>query len=169
MDVVRYADNKGYVFQEDREYPHAYRYRDWLIKSFNRDLPYNDFLRYQLIGDRLDPKNENGNLDAMGMLTLGRRFLNNPNDIIDDRIDVVTRGLLGVTAACARCHDHKFDPVSQMTTIPCTAPLWVAKSLVGIHHQCDWSIKNNNRRRTFFFEATKDRSGQRSIASFLYF
>lgn len=113
MDVARYADNKGYVFQEEREYPHAYRYRDWLIKSFNGDMPYNDFVRYQLIGDRLDPNNEKGNLDAMGMLTLGRRFLNNKNDVIDDRIDVVTRGLLGVTAACARCHDHKFDPVSQ--------------------------------------------------------
>jgi hypothetical protein len=112
MDVARYADNKGYVFVEDREYPHAYRYRDWLIRSFNQDLPYDQFVRYQLIGDRLDPQNANGHLDAMGMLTLGRRFLQNPHDIADDRIDVITRGLLGVTAACARCHDHKFDPVS---------------------------------------------------------
>lgn len=112
MDVARYADNKGYVFVEDREYPHAYRYRDWLIRSFNQDLPYDQFVRYQLIGDRLDPHNANGHLDAMGMLTLGRRFLQNPHDIADDRIDVITRGLLGVTAACARCHDHKFDPVS---------------------------------------------------------
>lgn len=112
MDVVRYADNKGYVFQEDREYKHAYRYRNWLIRSFNDDLPYDQFVRYQLIADRLDPQNEGGHLDAMGMLTLGRRFLNNPHDVADDRIDVVTRGLMGVTAACARCHDHKFDPVS---------------------------------------------------------
>ncbi|MFM2217479.1 MAG: hypothetical protein RL240_1797 [Planctomycetota bacterium] len=112
MDVVRYADNKGYVFQEDREYRHAYRYRNWLIRAFNEDLPYDQFLRYQLIADRLDPQNEQGHLDAMGMLTLGRRFLNNPHDVADDRIDVVTRGLMGVTAACARCHDHKFDPVS---------------------------------------------------------
>jgi hypothetical protein len=112
MDVVRYADNKGYVFQEDREYAHAYRYRDWLIRSFQQDLPYDQFLRFQLIGDRLDPQNAAGHLDAMGMLTLGRRFLNNKHDIVDDRIDVVTRGLLGITANCARCHDHKFDPVS---------------------------------------------------------
>jgi hypothetical protein len=112
MDVVRYADNKGYVFQEDREYAHAYRYRDWLIRSFQNDLPYDQFLRFQLIGDRLDPDNAAGNLDAMGMLTLGRRFLNNKHDIVDDRIDVITRGLLGITASCARCHDHKFDPVS---------------------------------------------------------
>ena len=112
MDVARYADNKGYVFQEDREYPHAFKYRDWLIRSFNNDLPYNEFLRFQLNADRLDPENKSGNLDAMGMLTLGRRFLNNPHDIADDRIDLITRGLMGVTAACARCHDHKFDPVS---------------------------------------------------------
>jgi len=112
MDLMRYADNKGYVFQENREYAHAFRYRDWLIRSFQQDLPYDQFLRYQLIGDRLDPENAAGHLDAMGMLTLGRRFLNNKHDIVDDRIDVVTRGLLGITANCARCHDHKFDPVS---------------------------------------------------------
>ena len=113
MDVVRYADNKGYVFVEDREYANAYRYRDWLIKSFNHDLPYSDFIRFQLVADRLDPQNAQGQLDAMGMLTLGRRFLQNADDIADDRIDVVTRGLMGVTAACARCHDHKFDAVTQ--------------------------------------------------------
>jgi mono/diheme cytochrome c family protein len=112
MDVVRYADTKGYVFTEDRAYPHAYRYRDWLIRSFRQDLPYDQFVRYQLAADRLDPENQQGHLDAMGMLTLGRRFLNNPNDIADDRIDVVTRGLLATTVGCARCHDHKFDPVS---------------------------------------------------------
>ncbi|MFM7931315.1 MAG: DUF1549 domain-containing protein, partial [Pirellula sp.] len=108
MDVARYADNKGYVFQENREYEHAFKYRDWLIRSFNSDVPYNEFLRSQLIADRTDPENKAGNLDAMGMLTLGRRFLNNPHDIADDRIDLITRGLMGVTASCARCHDHKF-------------------------------------------------------------
>ncbi len=127
MDVARYADNKGYVFQEDREYPHAYRYRDWLIGAFNKDLGYDDFVRYQLIADQLDPQNANGHLDAMGMLTLGRRFLQNKNDIIDDRIDVLCRGLLGVTASCARCHDHKFDPVT-------TADYY---SLYGMFDDCE--------------------------------
>jgi hypothetical protein len=112
MDVARYADNKGYVFQEDREYPQAFRYRDWLIRVFNEDLPFFDFVRYQLAADHWDPDNRNGHLDAMGFLTLGRRFLQNKHDIIDDRIDVVSRGLMGITASCARCHDHKFDPVS---------------------------------------------------------
>lgn len=112
MDVSRYADTKGYVFQEDRNYPAAFKYRDWLIRSINDDMPYNEFVRYQLAADHLDPTNANGHLDAMGFLTLGRRFLNNIHDIIDDRIDVVGRGLMGLTVACARCHDHKYDPVS---------------------------------------------------------
>lgn len=112
MDVSRYADTKGYVFQEDRNYPAAYKYRDWLIRSINDDMPYNDFIRFQLAADHLDPTNASGHLDAMGFLTLGRRFLNNIHDIIDDRIDVVGRGLMGLTVACARCHDHKYDPVS---------------------------------------------------------
>ncbi len=111
MDLARYADTKGYVFQEDREYPEAYRYRDWLINAFNRDLPYAEFVRLQLAADlQTDAQDE---LPALGFLTLGRRFLNNKHDIIDDRLDVVSRGLMGMTLACARCHDHKYDPVSQ--------------------------------------------------------
>lgn len=113
MDVARYADTKGYVFQEDRNYPQAFRYRDWLVDAFNTDKPYTEFVAEQLAGDILDPENKNGKLTATGFLTLGRRFLNNKNDIIDDRLDVTMRGLMGLTLACARCHDHKYDPVSQ--------------------------------------------------------
>ncbi len=112
MDVARYADNKGYVFQEDREYHHAWKYRAWLIDSFNEDLPFDQFTNLQIAADQLEPGPENRNLHAMGFLTLGRRFLNNENDIADDRIDLVTRGFLGLSVACARCHDHKFDPIS---------------------------------------------------------
>ncbi len=111
MDVSRYADTKGYVFQEDREYANAWRFRDWLINSFNHDLPFDQFASFQIAADRLDPGPESKNLDAMGFLTLGRRFLNNENDIADDRIDVVTRGFMGLSVACARCHDHKFDAI----------------------------------------------------------
>ncbi|MEC8553596.1 MAG: PSD1 and planctomycete cytochrome C domain-containing protein [Planctomycetota bacterium] len=111
MDIARYADNKGYVFQEDREYKEAYKYRDWLIESFNRDMPYDEFVKHQLAADLL-PDNES-NVRALGFVTLGRRFLNNQFDIIDDRLDVVSRGLMGMTLACARCHDHKYDPISQ--------------------------------------------------------
>jgi len=112
LDVARYADTKGYVFQEERRYPYAYTYRDWVVNAFNRDLPYDQFLRLQLAADQLvkDPE-DNRDLAALGFLTLGRRFLNSVPDIIDDRIDVVMRGTQGLTMACARCHDHKFDPL----------------------------------------------------------
>jgi hypothetical protein len=107
--VARYADTKGYVFREDRNYPHAYTFRDWVIGAFNDDLPYDEFLVAQLAADRLDDASA---APAAGFLTLGRRFINNKHDIVDDRIDVVTRGLMGLTVTCARCHDHKYDPIT---------------------------------------------------------
>ncbi len=113
MDVSRYADTKGYVFQEDREYPGAYQYRDWLINAFNQDMPYDQFVTKQLAADLVSPSDAQSDLPALGFLTLGRRFLNNKLDIIDDRLDVVSRGLMGMTLGCARCHDHKYDPISQ--------------------------------------------------------
>src|SRR5262249_45253652 len=82
---------------------------DYVVRSFNEDKPYNQFLIEQIAADRLGC--DSRELAALGFLTLGRRFLNNQNDIIDDRIDVVTRGTMGLTVACARCHDHKFDPI----------------------------------------------------------
>lgn len=113
LDIARYADNKGYVFLEERKFPYAYTYRDYVVKSLNDDVPYDRFIREQIAADRLVARDEAAPASqaAMGFLTLGRRFLNNAHDIIDDRIDVVTRGLLGLTVQCARCHDHKFDPI----------------------------------------------------------
>ena len=111
LDVARYADTKGYVFTEERKYPYSYTYRDYVIGAFNNDLPFDRFIVEQLAADQLPMVDDKSSLAAMGFLTLGRRFGNNQNDIIDDRIDVVTRGLLGLTTTCARCHDHKFDPI----------------------------------------------------------
>ncbi len=112
MDTARYADTKGYVFQEERRYAYAYTYRDWLIRSFNADMPYDQFLINQIAADTAtDWKKDPGDLAAMGFLTLGRRFLNNQADIIDDRLDVIFRGTQAMTVGCARCHDHKFDPI----------------------------------------------------------
>ncbi len=109
LDVARYADTKGYVFTADRSYPNAWRYRDWVVDALNRDLPYDEFLVQQIAADRL-PAGQ-GSLAAMGFLTVGRRFLNNPHDIIDDRLDVLARGTMALTLTCARCHDHKYDPI----------------------------------------------------------
>jgi hypothetical protein len=111
LDVARYADTKGYVFTQERRFPYSYTYRDYVIRAFNDDLPYDTFLLHQLAADQLPLGEDPAPLAAMGFLTLGRRFLNNPHDIIDDRIDVTMRGLQGLTVACARCHDHKFDPI----------------------------------------------------------
>jgi hypothetical protein len=112
LDVARYADTKGYVFFEEPNYPWAYTYRDYVIEAFNKDLPYDRFILEQLAADRVVGEDRRP-LRAVGFLTLGGHFMNNTHDIIDDRIDVVARGLLGLTVGCARCHDHKFDPVTQ--------------------------------------------------------
>lgn len=113
LDVARYADTKGQVNgTTSARLPYAYTYRDYVVQSFNNDLPYNQFILEQLAADQLPAKtNDNRALAAMGFLTVGRQFFGNDNEIIDDRIDVVSRGLLGLTVSCARCHDHKFDPI----------------------------------------------------------
>jgi hypothetical protein len=111
LDVARYADTKGYLFTQDRNYPNAYRYRDWVVRALNEDLPYDQFLIQQIAADRLAPDPDAPSLAAMGFLTVGRRFLGNPHDIIDDRLDVLTRGTMALTVTCARCHDHKYDPI----------------------------------------------------------
>ncbi|MDA1273462.1 MAG: PSD1 and planctomycete cytochrome C domain-containing protein [Verrucomicrobia bacterium] len=111
LDVARYADTKGYVFEEERRFPYSYTYRDYVVRAFNDDLPFDQFILEQIAADRLPLGEDQNPLAALGYLTLGRRFLNNQSDIIDDRIDVVTRGLMGLTVGCARCHDHKYDPI----------------------------------------------------------
>ena len=126
MDVARYADTKGYVFFEEADYPWAYTFRDYVIEAFNNDLPYDRFLIEQIAADRLENADRRP-LRAMGFLTVGGRFMNNAHDIIDDRIDVVTRGLMGLTVGCARCHDHKFDPI----------PTRDYYALYGVFASCD--------------------------------
>jgi len=111
LDVARYADTKGYVGTGERRFPYSYTYRDYVIRAFNDDLPYDQFITEQIAADRLPAVEDRRGLAALGFLTVGRRFFGDNNDIIDDRIDVVTRGLLGLSVSCARCHDHKFDPI----------------------------------------------------------
>src|SRR5262249_6670323 len=89
LDVARYADTKGYVFTEETKYPYSYTYRDWVVGAFNEDLPYDQFVLQQLAADRLPLTDDNRHLAALGFLTVGRRFLQDQNEIIDDRIDVV--------------------------------------------------------------------------------
>ena len=111
LDVARYSDTKGYVYaREERFWVHAPAYRDWVVKALNDDMPYDKFLALQIAADQI-AADDKPNQAAMGFLTLGRRFLGVTHDIYDDRIDVVTRGTMALTASCARCHDHKYDPI----------------------------------------------------------
>jgi hypothetical protein len=130
LDIARYADTKGYVYaREQRFWVHAWPYRDWVVKSLNDDLPYDRFVLLQIAADQA-PGAARADLAAMGFLTLGRRFIGVTHDIIDDRIDVVTRGTMGLTVACARCHDHKYDPIP-------TADYY---SLYGVFQNCTDSL-----------------------------
>ena len=115
LDVARYADTKGEVRrqQEDPRYPHAWTYRDYVIDAFNKDKPFDRFIVEQIAADRMNLGTDKSTLAALGFLTLGNRFNGMVPDIVADRIDVVTKGFLGLTVTCARCHDHKFDPISQ--------------------------------------------------------
>ena len=115
LDVARYADTKGYIGVNRREerYPFAWTYRDYVVRAFNEDVPYDEFVVQQLAADRLELGDEDRwALAAMGFLTVGPRYFNRDHRIFADRIDLVGRGLMGMTMACARCHDHKFDPLS---------------------------------------------------------
>lgn len=109
LDTARYSDTSGTInVNEEPRYVYSYTYRDWVINALNKDMPYDQFILNQIAADKLS---NSTNLAALGFLTLGKSSGNN-NDVIDDRIDVVFKGFMASTMACARCHDHKFDPFS---------------------------------------------------------
>jgi len=117
MDIARYADSTG--FEQDYRRPNAWRYRDYVIDAFNKDKPYNQFLREQIAGDELDLVTDETRI-ATGFLRAGPRVQfrekDNPerrHDYLDDVLATIGRGVLGMTVHCARCHDHKFDPILQ--------------------------------------------------------
>lgn len=100
LDVARYSDDK-LNSERDEPWPHAFRYRDWVVKAFNDDMPYDTFVKAHIAADQLDRADL---LPALGIYGLRPDFQ-------DDRVDVTTRGFLAMTVACAQCHDHKFDPI----------------------------------------------------------
>ena len=118
LDVARYAESSGK--QVNFNYPHAWRYRDWVIAAFNTDKPYDRFIQEQIAGDLLPargPRQQAEQLIATGLLAIGpkphneRNFLQFGMDVADEQIDTVSQAFLGLTVSCARCHDHKFDPI----------------------------------------------------------
>ena len=118
LDVARYADSNG--LDENTAFGNAFRYRDYIINAFNKDKPYDQLIREQLAGDLLPASTDeerNEHLTATGFLSLGPKVLAEPDkpkmvmDIVDEQIEVTSKAFLGLTVACARCHDHKFDPI----------------------------------------------------------
>ena len=116
LDLARYGDSNG--GDENHAYPLAWRYRNWVISALNRDLPYNQFVREQLSGDLLTPSTAD-RIAATGFLAIGTKILAEQDpvkkraDIVDEQIDTMGRVFLGLSLGCARCHDHKFDPVPE--------------------------------------------------------
>ncbi|HTG42951.1 MAG TPA: DUF1549 and DUF1553 domain-containing protein, partial [Verrucomicrobiae bacterium] len=117
LPLARYAEDQAHQVGDDTKffYPNAYKYRAWVVDSFNADLPYDRFLKYQIAADKIEGGSEN--LAALGFLGLGPKYYNRNRievmaDEWEDRVDTVTRTTLGLTVACARCHDHKFDPIT---------------------------------------------------------
>ena len=132
LDVARYSDGFG-GFLDNASYENAWRYRDWVTDAFDQDMPFGDFLRLQIAGDIVGDKSS---AIATGFLALGPNYISDGGDpdstaqakaeTLSDRIDTLSQGLLGLTVACARCHDHKFDPIPQEDYY----------SLAGIFNNC---------------------------------
>lgn len=131
LDVARYSEDQAHTFSVTPN-TSGYRYRDWVIQAFNQDLPFDQFVRLQIAGDLMDVAETQrySQLPALGFFGLGAQYYKNTDaararaDELDDRIDTFTRGFLGLTVSCARCHDHKFDPIPQQDYY----------SLAGIFH-----------------------------------
>ena len=119
LDVARYSDGLG-GFGDGQDLPSAWRYRDWVVKALNDDLPYDEFVRRQIVGDALDGSSKDPL--GTGFFAVGPTYKGDGGDpeatnaakaeTLSDRVDTFSRAFLGLTAACARCHDHKFDPIS---------------------------------------------------------
>jgi len=119
LDVARYSEGFG-GFLDNASYENAWRYRDWVTDALNNDMPFRDFLRYQIAGDLIGDKSDS---IATGFLALGPNYISDGGDpdstaqaraeTLSDRIDTLSQAMLGLTVACARCHDHKFDPLPQ--------------------------------------------------------
>ena len=145
LDVARYAESNG--MERNAAFPHAWRYRDYVIDSFNADKPFDQFIKEQVAGDLLSGTTTDERHIATGFLAMGPKSLNNRNarefkmDVVDEQLDVTTRAFMAVTVACARCHDHKFDPIptedyySLAGIFYSTQTLFGGASGGGIRHQ----------------------------------
>ncbi|MEZ6032068.1 MAG: DUF1549 domain-containing protein [Planctomycetaceae bacterium] len=180
LDVARFSDGRGGFLEGDKPLDDAWRYRDWVVDAFNRDLPIDEFIHLQIAGDLTgDPLQA----IATGFFALGPTYQSDGGDpdsiaqsraeTLDDRVDILTRGLMGITGSCARCHDHKFDPIPQQDyysrpassiTQPCvTCPfrqkMWISDLTTTIRRL--W----NSGRRSDQSESSQERMSQIQITT----
>ncbi|MCO5295788.1 MAG: DUF1549 domain-containing protein [Fimbriimonadaceae bacterium] len=142
LDVARYADSNG--LDENLVYPNAWRYRDWVIAAMNADKPIDEFLQEQLAGD-LIPGAGNDGIVATGFLAMGGKMLAEDDpvkqelDVIDEQIDTFTKTYLGLTVACARCHDHKFDPIKAKDYYALAGIFKSTKTMLNYKNMAEWN------------------------------
>ena len=167
LDIARYGEDQAHSFQP-RLYPYGYRYRDWLIRVLNQDLPYDQFLLEQIAGDLIPGPGREDRLAALGFFALGPVYYGDAkqHDQYADRIDTLSRGVLGLTVACARCHDHKYDPIptsdyyalegvfasTEYTEVPC-AP----KAVIEAYDQAQAAIQKKTQEINGFLKSEADR------------
>jgi mono/diheme cytochrome c family protein len=171
LDVARYGEDQAHSFQP-RLYPNGYRYRDWLVRALNRDLPYDRFIVEQIAGDLIEGPDRFDRLAALGFFACGPVYYGDSkkHDQYADRIDTLTRGFLGLTVACARCHDHKYDPISTAdyyalagvfaSTEYVEVPA-VPQNQVEAYDKAQAAIKTKDKGITTFLKAEADRLKQK--------
>ncbi len=149
LDLARYADSNG--ADENHEYPVAYRYRDYVVRQLNADLPYDEFVIQQLAGDLLATdsiEQRRENLTATGFLVLGPKMLAEQDkpklvaDLVDEQIDTLGQSLLGLTLGCARCHDHKFDPINATDYYALAGVFHSTKSMKNLDFVSQWNTRS---------------------------
>ncbi|MFZ4765270.1 MAG: PSD1 and planctomycete cytochrome C domain-containing protein, partial [Roseimicrobium sp.] len=147
LDVARYGESSGK--DVNLPYPFAWRYRDWVIKALNEDMPYNEFVRQQIAGDILpfkDVRDQSEKIVATGFLAIGTKPHNERNrrqfalEVADEQIDTISQAFLATTIACARCHDHKFDPIPQKDYYALAGIMLSSETLFGTTD----AVQNNN-------------------------
>ncbi len=145
LDLVRYADSNG--LDENVAFANAFRYRDYVVNAYNKDTPYDVFLTQQLAGDLMPPgdqETQNERITATGFLTLGAKVLAEPDkekmvmDIVDEQIEVTSKAFMGLTVACARCHNHKFDPIPTKDYYALAGIFKSTKSMASLNTVAMW-------------------------------
>lgn len=165
LDLARYADTQDFFPGIDMRYPFAWTYRDYVIGAFNADKPYDQFVKEQIAADQLGFKENDPRLAALGYLTVGPRFLRRQDEIINDRIDVITRGLMGMTVVCARCHDHKYDPIPTADFYALHGVLNSTEDLAVLPEIESFSVKISAKDRGEY-EVAKQK-GQKALADYV--